>query len=104
MVADGDGAGRNHGVGLRGGDEKFAYCAELKSVISARSPRREVTVTSGMVCRSQGASSEAKAAMHNAAGTALVQTTGKYMPLKDGHERGNGRRFRRRSVPGNCEN
>lgn len=65
--------------------KKFAYCAELKvRYLRPLAPGEEVTVTSELVADHKGRILEAKAAMHNAAGTALVQATGKYMPLKDG--------------------
>ncbi len=64
---------------------KFAFCAELKvRYLRPLAPGEEVIVTSELVADHKGRILEAKAAMHNAAGAALVQATGKYMPLKDG--------------------
>lgn len=63
---------------------KFAYCAELKvRYLRPLAPGEEVVVTSELVEDHKGRILEAKAAMHNAAGTTLVQATGKYMPLKE---------------------
>ncbi len=65
------------------GTRKFAFCAELNvRYLRPLTPGEEVSVTSELVADHRGRILEAKAAMHNAAGTALVQATGKYMPLK----------------------
>ena len=63
---------------------KFAFCAELKvRYLRPLVPGEEVRVTSELVANHKGRIFEAKATMHNAAGTVLVQASGKYMPLKD---------------------
>jgi len=62
---------------------KFAYCAELKvRYLRPLTPGEEVFVTSELAADHKGRILEAKAAIHNAAGTPLVQASGKYMPLK----------------------
>jgi acyl-coenzyme A thioesterase PaaI-like protein len=63
---------------------KFAFCAEL-NVRYRRplAPGEEVVVTSELVADHKGRILEAKSAMHNVAGKAIVEATGKYMPLKD---------------------
>jgi len=63
---------------------KFAFCAELNvRYLRPLAPGEEVVVTSELIADRKGRILEARAAMHNAAGKAIVEATGKYMPLKE---------------------
>lgn len=63
---------------------KFGYCAELNvRYFKPLAPDQEVNISSELVANRKGRLFEAKATVLNAAGEAMVQATGKYMPIPE---------------------
>jgi uncharacterized protein (TIGR00369 family) len=63
---------------------QFAYCAELNvRYLLPLSPDEETVVSGALTANRKGRIFEAKGMLRNAAGQAIAEATGKYLPIKN---------------------